>query len=983
MPMTRRRKLVIALVVAPVLLVLLLVAVALTPAVQTFVARKALADQGTVGRVAVGTGSAEITSLKLEQPGLKVSVPSFKADMPLLGAAGGTIDVRSIVARDIVIDFDPKAAAAAPAASVEPSVEPAQPAGPFAGVLKAVPLPAGLKVNGLDIAGVVNVAGDEPLALAFAVTGGGVEAGKAGRVEVKLSARVPLEFLPPSVTERVAEVSSTFALVPTLDAAGQLSDLALQFDTLLKGGFFSKDTLVRTEARAARSGSAGETWTLRLVAADKTLVSADAQWAPGARDLPGKWKIDVTQADLKPFIPLPILPKIAISGSGDVLLSGTGAAKLDGGFTFSADDLDALGLPALGAVDGAARFDIGASAAELKVNVFKLDASSGGTPVLLVEAVRPFACDPATGKVSGSLSGDLAAIKLLGVPAAWIQLFVPGLELGGPVTGEWGLRPDGDGILLDTRAPLALTGVRYSSDGALLASLDEVKIAGLRARQSPAGLEAGVEKLSVVAGGKTLVTAELAATQKTGAPLQAKLVARAQLADIANQPVLRGQTRLSAGQALFTLDVTKDAAIKAGGRLAVTGLRADGKNLPEITLDLDVARDSAGVVTARLPLVVAGAAAKRASDLELSATATPVGEAWNVAAKLASQALSLPDLQLLAAISSPTVPAKSTKSADPAPSSGDTPVAPASAGPAEPLWGKFTGDLEIALARIVLVPGVETDAKGRIALTKDALNLEKLQSVLSTGGSLDLSGALNWRAEKKDYAVAGSVAGRDVTVGPLLRAMNPGAAVPLEGTYALTATLAGEGAEPGAAASAAAADFTLTGKSGVLRVLNLDTNRYAKIGGSKELGALAGLIGAAAGDSSAGRIAQQAAAANGFARKLGNLPYDEIVFDVKRGADGAITVEQVSLRSPEISLVGTGSVGALPGRAFLDQPLALTLDLGASGEIARQLAALNLLKNADESAGYLPLVEPVKLDGTLRQVGTTQLNRLVLGRLGL
>src|SRR5690606_17127277 len=98
MPMSRRRKLLLCLVVAPIALLLLVIIALLTPAVQTFAAKRALGDQGTVERVSVGTGGASLSGLKLEQPGLKISVPSFQADIPLIDAARGRIDLRGLVA---------------------------------------------------------------------------------------------------------------------------------------------------------------------------------------------------------------------------------------------------------------------------------------------------------------------------------------------------------------------------------------------------------------------------------------------------------------------------------------------------------------------------------------------------------------------------------------------------------------------------------------------------------------------------------------------------------------------------------------------------------------------------------------------------------------------------------------------------------------------------------------------------------------------
>lgn len=69
----------------------------------------------------------------------------------------------------------------------------------------------------------------------------------------------------------------------------------------------------------------------------------------------------------------------------------------------------------------------------------------------------------------------------------------------------------------------------------------------------------------------------------------------------------------------------------------------------------------------------------------------------------------------------------------------------------------------------------------------------------------------------------------------------------------------------------------------------------------------------------------------------------------------------------------------------MNQPLSLRLDFRAGGETARNLATLGLLdaSAAPGANGFLPLVEPLVLDGTLKAVGTSQLTRLLNRAFGL
>jgi len=972
MPMTRRRKQLVALVVVPIVLLGLLVGALLTSFVQTTAARQALAGQGGVEKVSVGLGSASLRVLRFEQPGLKVFVPAFDADIPLLDLARGRIEVRRLVARDLVIDFDPAAASPREIPTGGEGVSPAPK--PFAGLLSALTLPRGLAVNGVDLAGVLRVAGPTPLAIDFSLTGGEVAAGRQGGFELKIHCQ----------PEASSDLATTLRLQPTLDDAGQLSALAARLDAQASGGPLRHPANLRADLALARDG-AGETWSARLIAADKNLLELDTRWAPGATDFPGRWKIAVTDADLAPFSTLPVLPVIRLSGEGELTVSAAPRVRLSGTLQLVVDALDKLGLPALGAMQLDSRFDLDADAAETRVRTFQLDAASGSDPVLSIAARQAFTFAPATRKLTPVRPADeLVEVRLHGLPAPWLALFAPQLSLGGAVTGAWSLRPVGEGVALASTAPLVLPGVRYGPASAPLVAFDSIRMEGLRATVSPAGFEAELPALRGLIAGLDVLNLSLTAAQKTGAPATARIELRTLLAALFNQPALRGLTCLAAGKALLVLDIASGDTQKVSADLRLTGLRAlvapgaaPAADLPEVSLQAEINRDEAGIITAKLPLVVRQTSPARTSDLELAVTATPPSASntdLQLAAKLSSQNLHVPDLVAFATL----VPA-------PAPASA-VPAASAPSAPAAPLWAGVQGWLELSLARIVYAPGLEiTNTSGRFGLNRDQATLAKLQTVLGTGGRLQLDGLLRWLEAGGSYQFGAEFGAVGLAAGPLLKALNPAAGVPVEGTFGLTAVLTGTGTDPASAAAGAAAEVKITGRQGVIRALNLDTNRYTKLAGSKQLGAIVGLLGAVAGDNELGRRAQQIAAVNGFARTLANLSYDELNFHARRGADGAVAIDTLGLTSSELRLKGSGSLGNVPGRALIDQPLSLRLELGAGGETARNLSVLRLLDTAAAPAanGFLPLVEPLVLDGTLKAVGTSQLTRLLNRALGL
>ncbi len=962
MALSRRSKIILFLVVAPIVLVAVVIALALTSPVQTYAARKVLAGQGgDVEKVSAGFGGASLRGLRIEQPGLKLSVPDFQVDAPLTGFAGGKVEVRSLVARDIVIEVDPEKMAAAQKPSDDS--KPAEPAKPFDGVLNAVELPE-LRVDGIDVSGRLRVAGAQALDATFALTGGGIRAGQAGKIELKVEAKAG-----------VGSVVTTFTLVPTLGADGRIDALGAVAEALATSKLLAQPAKLRAKVDIARQAS-GEAYGLRLLAGETPLVELDTQWAPGAKELPGRWKIAIRDADLAPFAMGLALPEFTLSGGGDLAVVGTEKLRLGGGLNFSADGLETLGLPKLGPVALESKFAVEAGATEVRIESLQADVR-GSAPVLSVRTAQPFGFVIETAKIVPSRAGaDLAEITLLGVPAEWVKTFVPDLTIGGSVTGAWTVRAEGDGFVLATSQPLVANQVGYASAGQPLVQFDAVRVEGLSAKQTSAGLEAAIGAVRVIAAGTDLVTLKVDAAQKTGAPLVAKGEIKAQLSKLADQPVLRGQTRLSAGEATITFDASVAEALKAVAQIRLAGLRAAGAgDLPEVVIDADVARDAAGVLVAKVPLAVRNTKANRASDLLLTATVKPSGATTDLSAKLVSQVLFVEDLQLFAALAIESKPASAPKPTTPESKPADPQAKPA---PDAPLWAGTTGDVELALARIVYAPGVEVDAHGRFALGADSATLEKLKLLLGTGGSLDVTGALKWLPATKSYALGADVKGAGVKVGPLLKALAPAEASKLEGTYDLTASISGQGSDPATAASGAAADFKLTGNQGVVRAINLDTNKYAKAG--NVVSGLAGLAGALSGNEEVAKHANRITAFNAVARSLANLAYDEIAIEAKRAADGGVEISRVSLLSPSLKLAGSGGLRPVAGRSWLEMPLNLKLDLGAKGELARNLVSLKLLDaaaDAQSAGAYATMSEPLVFDGTLKQVGTAQVSKLL------
>ncbi len=976
--MARPRKLLLWFVVLPVLLILVCVGLLLVPAVQTFIVRHALASQSQVkaqvDAVAVTLGGANLRGLRFEQSGLLVTAPSFEADVPLLGLASRKIELTRLVAHDIAIVFDPSASAAD--ALANPRLTAAAPAqtSPFSGLLKSLVLPASLRAGGVDIAGTIRVLGAQPIEAAFTLKGGGIAAGSEGAFTLTLDA-----------SAKQGKLVSEILLRPALGADGQLTVLSAVLNAAAESASLATPAKLQAELAITRAGE-GETYRLRIATAAAPLVELTSSWAPGATQTPGRWLLAVTDADLKPFLLGTALPTFSAKGEGELSAASVERFRIGGQLAVAADGLERVtGAPALEPINAHLRFAIEMNAGQPRIEALSLTVSGATSPVLSVEVRQPFGFDSATKKIHPSRpDADLCDVVLLGLPSAWLKSYLPaGLALGGPITGAWIVRAEDEGFIAAASAPLLVPGLRMDGPAGPQWVFDAVRVEGIRAGFSPAGFAARFERLRLQRIGEDVVSASFELMRKPASPLTAKGELRAALVALTAQPALSSAGRLGGGTATLSFDASAGDTLTAKALLNLVGLRAGSAGeLPEVTLNAEFSREADGVLTAKLPITLRNNAASRTSDLELSATLTPKKGETQITARAFSQNLHVPDLQIFAALAPDTPPLAAVS---PASDNAATKPAPAASAPASnPAWAGYGGELALSLARVVYAPGVVfTKIEGKIALTPDTLSLQGLKAALGDG-RLSLGVALNFIRPAGSYGLACDVSVRDLPSGPLLRALSPMQAVPLEGVFSLDATLAGHGSDPTAAAKAAAGEVKLTGKNGVICALNFENNRYAKVGSA--LAGLAGLAGALSGNSQLAERGAQVTALNSVARQLGRLPFDNVVLLAKRGSSGELEISNLTLHSPQLTLAGSGAIANIAGRGFADQPLLLSMKLGARGDIASALQTLGLLAPAAADApsdAFIPLTDPLVFDGSLRQVGTKQATRLLARALSL
>jgi hypothetical protein len=76
-------------------------------------------------------------------------------------------------------------------------------------------------------------------------------------------------------------------------------------------------------------------------------------------------------------------------------------------------------------------------------------------------------------------------------------------------------------------------------------------------------------------------------------------------------------------------------------------------------------------------------------------------------------------------------------------------------------------------------------------------------------------------------------------------------------------------------------------------------------------------------------------------------------------------LEDFTLVSPEIRLLGSGTVTYVADKPLLEQPLSLSLTLAGRGKLEQLLGKLRLLDGSRDELGYAKTAQPITVTGSL------------------
>ena len=930
-------------------------AAALTPAVQTWAARRVLARAGArLGSASLGYGRAELRGVTLQVQGMTLSVPYARARlgvaMALLGrgyhltelsASGWTLDLsraRPLPEAGEAMGFPWLARA-------------------LGGALAAFKARGDLVLDGADLEGDVILPGGRgrPSGRVHVIlSGGGLAPGAEGRFAVSASASAEDPAAPVSAVRVKAELTAA------MDPAGAFTRASLRADAAASGRDVPSGITLSCEASASRSAGR-EAYSVSLRRGAERVASLEATGRDGTLGTGGSWRLDLRDTDLAPFALGRALPAFYAAGEGGYEADpASGKLRVTGRLRASLDRLEVVRrrLGAFGRVGVAADFDVARSGHEIRVS--RLDVSlTGPGPVASVRALQSFEFDDSTGELKVAVpSDDLVGISVLAAPVAWLKAIFPTMDpSGGAVRGELVLRAEDGRLVLRTKAPLAAQAVSVARAGRPLAAGVDLS-AFVLADLAPQGWQLQLAPLTARLGGVEMLSLDARIGSLATGAAKAAGTWSASLPLLLSIPAARALPRLSGGEASGSFEANLDSTREVRVKLAVRGLSyaaRPGAELPTLSAEIRADLPAGGRAEFSVPLrlgygdrsvdvLVAGTAGRGAQgrlfDVTLSGTRLEEGDAMALLG-LAGGYLPVPQPAAL------------------------TPVPAAAA--ARPFWPAVQGSLEFHFEEIVLPRADLKGAAGRLYFSQSAVSLSE-GSVSVDGAKVALSGRLAFEAgAAAPYSLSAHFDAEGIDAAAVFRGFRPDDTPMLEGIFDATGHVYGSGAGAGDLLSALQGSAKLTSRGGSFRALRADIADSLRQSPSKIAGAI---------DTVASLFSRKSenigAVLVDAARDISDIRYDQMSVTAERGSDLDLRLTQISLIAPEERLNGTGRISHAQDVPLEDQPLTLDFDVAARGRLARGLDLVGLLRDQPDDLGYTPLYQPVHLGGTLRHVDDSQ-----------
>lgn len=463
--------------------------------------------------------------------------------------------------------------------------------------------------------------------------------------------------------------------------------------------------------------------------------------------------------------------------------------------------------------------------------------------------------------------------------------------------------------------------------------------------------------------------AEVKATEQEG--IRSTLTFNTDLATLATQPVFAAAQVLATGRASGEIrGAVVGKTIQLEGRTTLNNLvlRDGNQPLPVANLNFRAARAPDGRLSLEAPVLLDRMGQRSDISLTVDAVRRPDGMLFD--AKITGEHLELADLVALAALAGAPVQAAAAPEARQS-----TQVAARSIEPdARPFWRGVRGELTLDVKSITRGKDwAMTGLSGFVVIDGQRAAVQQLQGIINEKSRLGARADLRFNGGAVPYRLTGNFSLTDFDAGAALKAFDPSKPPTLEGIVTVAGGFSGDGANLDQTIDRTRGQFQLTSRQGIFRGLKRTSEKVSVA--TKAVDAVAALGSLFGGDKVKGvaeKVAGQSYQVDQLAQSLGEIQFDQLSIRATRDDAFNMRLDELALLSPEVRLIGKGSITHVAGKPLLDQPLTVSYSLAARGKVEQLLGKMRVLDGTKDDLGYSKMKDTGTIGGTLSKPDPSQ-----------
>lgn len=939
---------------------IILAALAISPHLQTRCVNAYLGGRsdvrGSLDSFSARFGRLSVSDLRLEYKGARLTVPVLQARLPITRTLfTRRLMLERLAGKGWVLDLSQyrvgtrrETATTATEALFVLSKLVGGGELPFDLALEEVMLEGEVLLPGKD--------GSAPLRWPWAMEGRGFKQGGEGTLNFRLSSG-------PAGGDEKWTLSTSGQLKARMDTSRTLHSLSVDGACIVGSDTLASNLRMDLKAELGRIRE-GLRCDLDFRRNGKPSLEFHLVSPTGMGGLSGSWKASFDRGDLS-FLSAD-LTSLSFHGTGHLELPPTlSSAHCSGQAALAIGDPGRLhsALRSFSSLELDTAFDGICDGKELRLASLELTLANPA-PVLKLRTVKPITL-MAAGKLLSptQLEGDWFEAELVGFPVSWLSGLMDGLSFeGGALEGRLGGGVEKGAVRLQSREPLQARGVALSLRGKTLASGLDLSVA-LGAKETDQGWLLEFAPLHAAASGRKVgeATGSFFLPFGKGQSTTAKLSWGLDLAALTDGNVVPGVAGTSA------TSISGDNSLRFGRLTEVEGslilLGPADRQLSTKALQLKVS--GAGAVTLDVPVQVR--AGGKNSEFELQATIRPGVDGLRVDGKISSPEATEEQLSILLRLLG---------------------GAGGATGDDLPLWGRWTGLVNLSLGRFHNQGDELKELRGLFELSKDAIRVEHGSCLRQDASHRPWRGALEFQAKPQigyRLSVSGELGETDAT--DLFGKLPPDKDPPLHGRFTTLFSQQAQGPTWEALLSSLQTQYTIkSSKGGILRMLNpgvvddfVDTSsRAANMVGSvgDAMGMFFGVNDRRASKPLKAQT-QRSLDLYDLKRNLDEFRFDTATLQAVSGPDGIIRVTSLDIEASELRLVGDAELAPGASSELTMRPLKSRLRLGFRGALVDKLTSLNLLSGETDDRGYALFKESVELGGTLLSPDNSQLQAIL------